>query len=104
MDYMRKERQIAKLMGTNSVVYVFFPIPLAALYFIEAHPTVTVENWVNTTIILLWGSTAIVEPALILAFKGKYRQEIKKIIKGAYSSVKDRFTMTHSTVNTSAID
>ena len=104
MEYMRKERQITKMMGANSVLYVFFPIPLAALHFIDAYPKITVEHWLFTTIILLWGSTAIVEPALILAFKEKYRQEIKKILKGAYFSIKDKFTKTHSTVNTSAID
>ena len=104
MNYMKKEKQIAKMMLANSVLYALFPIPLAVLYVIEEYPRLTVENLIDTAFITLWGSTAIVEPVLILAFKEKYRQEIKTILKGAYSSVKDKFSITHATVITSVTD
>ena len=104
MNYMKKERQTAKMMAADSVLYALFPIPPAVLYIIEEYPRATVENWVDTLSITLWASTAIAEPVLLLSFKEKYRQEIKNILKGAYSSVKDKFITTHSTVNTSVTD
>ena len=103
-NYMKKEKQTAKLMVADSVLYALFPIPPAVLYIIEEYPRATVENWVDTISITLLASTAIAEPVLLLAFKEKYRQEIKNILKGAYSSLKDKFTTAHSTVNTSVTD
>ena len=103
-NYMKKEKQPAKLMVADSVLYALFPIPPAVLYIIEEYPRATVENWVDSVSITLWASIAIAEPILLLIFKEQYRQEIKNILKGLYSSVKDKFTTAHSTVFTSVTD
>ena len=104
MDYLRKEKETAKMIAADCVLYVFFPIPRALLYMIEEYPEQTVTDSARAIALVLWGSTAIVEPVLLLAFKEKYRKEIKKILKGAYSSARNKFSISPSVADTSITD
>ena len=103
MDYMKKERKAAKMMGADSVLYAFFPIPRAVLLIIEPYAYFTVSSVAKVTF-TLWGLTAILEPILLLTFNEKYRMEIRKIFKGTYSSVKEKLTTTPSTQTTSVVN
>ena len=104
MDYMKKENQTAKMMGADSVLYVVFPIPRAVLCIVDPHTISEVYKQVGVASMSLWGATAIVEPLLLLFFKEKYRKEIRKILKGSYSSVKNKFITKRLPANISVTD
>ena len=99
MKYMKKERKAVKLMGADSVLYAIFPIPRAILFILEPYARTTIE-WLSKATLTLWGLTAVIEPILLLIFQEKYRREIKKILKITYLSTINKFTTSHSTVNT----
>ena len=101
MDYLKRERKAAKMMGTDSALYVILPIPRAMLFFIDPYPDATAYG-VARVFLTLWASTSIVEPILLLTFKEKYREEIKKIFTWAHLSVKNKFTISNLTLTTSA--
>ena len=103
MDFMKRERKAAKMMGADSVLYAFFPIPRAVLFIIEPFAYFTVSSVAKVTF-TLWGLTAILEPILLLIFQEKYRIEIKDIFKGTYSSVKEKLTPAPSTQNTAVMN
>ena len=98
MNYMKKENKAVKIMGADSALYAIFPLPRAILFILEPYPQTSI-HWSRVTS-TLWGLTAIIEPILLLIFQEKYRTEIKKILKITYSSIKNKFTTTHLTVNT----
>lgn len=77
-DLMKRERNLAIMMGTDSTLYVVFLIPRAILFFIDPYPMITAHG-VARSFYSLWASTAIVEPILVLIFQEKYRKEIKKM-------------------------
>ena len=87
-DLLKKERKVAIMMGADSILYVIFPMPRALLYFIDPYPDTTAYG-ISRVLFTLWGSTAIIEPILLLIFKAQYRTEIKKIFKLAHLSVKN---------------
>ena len=103
MEYMKKERKAATMIGADSVLYAFFPIPRAVLFIIEPYAYFTVSSVAKVTF-TLWGLTAILEPILLLTFNEKYRMEIRKIFEGTYSSVKEKLTTTPSTQITSVVN
>ena len=103
MNYMKKEKKAVKIMGADSALYAIFPIPRALLFIFEPYPKTTIY-WAYAATFTPWGLTALIEPLLLLAFQEKYRTEIKNFLKPIYSSTAKKFTLTHSTLNTHAIN
>ena len=86
LDLMKKERKVAMMMGADSVLYLVFPLPYAVLYFIDPFHSITAYR-ISRSLFTVWGSTAIIEPILLLIFKAQYREEIKKMFRLADLSV-----------------
>ena len=101
MDYLKREKKAAQMLVADSLLYVLLPIPRAMLFFVDPYPDATAYG-VSRFFLTLWASTSIVEPILLLTFKEKYREEIKKIFKWAHLSVKNKFTISNLTSTTSA--
>ena len=78
--FLKKERKLAKMLGTDSALYVILTFPHALLYVIDPYATITAYDVVSASY-ALWVSTSMIEPILLLAFQASYREEIKKIKK-----------------------
>ena len=100
-NFMKKERKVAKMLGTDSALYVILTLPQAMFYVIDPYATTTAYD-LAPAFFALWLATSIIEPILLLVFQTAYREEIKEIMKNfSFHSIKSKIISWKSNLTTS---